>query len=232
MPDSRTPESLYAPDRGGEPRRHGRLDRSQLRNRNASSSVEADDFTVTRYRQFARYISAAPSTVLDVGSHEGVGGEVLAGVRPDTVIVALDVLPECLVALPEPYVAGTCAMVPELPFRDESFDVIVAGEVIEHVAPSDVDEMLCEMQRVLRVGGRLLLTTPNPGYLRNRLTGRSVLGRSHLTQQEAKVLRFRLRMHGFRSIRIRGTGRVSRFLGRHFPVRAVYGAYLVVADKW
>ncbi|MHB8393886.1 MAG: class I SAM-dependent methyltransferase [Candidatus Dormibacteria bacterium] len=46
-----------------------------------------------------------------------------------------------------------------LPFQDSSFDLVFAGEIIEHVA--DTDRMLEEVSRVLRPGGYLLLTTPN-----------------------------------------------------------------------
>lgn len=46
-----------------------------------------------------------------------------------------------------------------LPFEGSSFDLVFAGEIIEHVA--DTDRMLEEIRRVLRPGGHLLLTTPN-----------------------------------------------------------------------
>jgi ubiquinone/menaquinone biosynthesis C-methylase UbiE len=46
-----------------------------------------------------------------------------------------------------------------LPFDDNAFDVVWASEVIEHVA--DTARWLSEVRRVLRPGGRLLVTTPN-----------------------------------------------------------------------
>jgi SAM-dependent methyltransferase len=46
------------------------------------------------------------------------------------------------------------------PFPGESFDVIVCGELIEHL-PHGPDRMLFECNRVLVPGGRLLLSTPN-----------------------------------------------------------------------
>lgn len=45
-----------------------------------------------------------------------------------------------------------------LPFDDSHFDAVVSFEVFEHVF--NVDEVLKEIKRVLRPGGRLLLTTP------------------------------------------------------------------------
>lgn len=52
----------------------------------------------------------------------------------------------------------------ELPFEDNVFDVVWASEVIEHIA--DTARWLSEVRRVLRPGGRLLLTTPNHSRLR------------------------------------------------------------------
>jgi SAM-dependent methyltransferase len=46
-----------------------------------------------------------------------------------------------------------------LPFADHSFDVLCAMEFIEHVWP--VEAILCEMDRVLKPSGRLVLMSPN-----------------------------------------------------------------------
>jgi len=46
-----------------------------------------------------------------------------------------------------------------LPFDDNSFDVVVSLETLEHV--SDLDNTLDEIKRVLKPGGFLILSTPN-----------------------------------------------------------------------
>lgn len=51
------------------------------------------------------------------------------------------------------------SVIPPLPFGDNSFDVITAFQFIEHIAPRK--EFLRECLRVLRPGGKLLVTTPN-----------------------------------------------------------------------
>ncbi len=56
-----------------------------------------------------------------------------------------------------------------LPLEDNSFDVVWASEVIEHVA--DTAAWLSEVRRVLAPDGRLLLTTPAHGRLRLLLHG-------------------------------------------------------------
>lgn len=55
-----------------------------------------------------------------------------------------------------------------IPLTDESVDFILCGEVIEHF---DIDPMfvLIEFNRILKVGGKLLITTPNCCSARNLL---------------------------------------------------------------
>ena len=52
----------------------------------------------------------------------------------------------------------------KLPLEDASVDVVWAGEVIEHVA--DTAAWLSEVRRVLRSGGRILLSTPYHGRVK------------------------------------------------------------------
>jgi 2-polyprenyl-6-hydroxyphenyl methylase/3-demethylubiquinone-9 3-methyltransferase len=47
--------------------------------------------------------------------------------------------------------------VTQLPFRDASFDVVVAGEILEHV--TDMAAVVAEACRVLREGGTLVIDT-------------------------------------------------------------------------
>jgi ubiquinone/menaquinone biosynthesis C-methylase UbiE len=60
-----------------------------------------------------------------------------------------------------PFVLANCES--KIPFPDSSFDVIWAGEVIEHIGHTDL--FINEINRVLKVGGHLILSTP----MHNRL---------------------------------------------------------------
>jgi SAM-dependent methyltransferase len=60
-----------------------------------------------------------------------------------------------------------------LPFDDESFDVVVAGELLEHVR--DPARLVADAERLLRPGGAFVGSVPNAFRLKNRL--RFLLGR-------------------------------------------------------
>lgn len=52
------------------------------------------------------------------------------------------------------------SVLPELPFSDQSFDVIHCSHVIEHLAPEELYRFLSESDRCLRPGGKLILSYP------------------------------------------------------------------------
>jgi len=100
------------------------------------------------------------------------------------------------------------------PLADASFDAVWAGEVIEHVA--DTAAWMSELRRVLRPGGRLLLSTPAnapPSLLRAALSPRAFAARfdplgEHLRFYSARTLRALLSDLGFEEISVRRAGRV------------------------
>ena len=52
-------------------------------------------------------------------------------------------------------------MLDELEMADDSYDAAVCLEVVEHVFAEQVERLLADFHRILRPGGRLLMTTPN-----------------------------------------------------------------------
>ena len=62
-----------------------------------------------------------------------------------------------------------------IPFEDNYFDVVWAGDIVEHVF--DPIFLLKEISRVVKPSGKVLLTTPNDFHLKKRLSV-FILGKS------------------------------------------------------
>ena len=202
---------------------------------NRSQSVsQTDSFTPERYGQLYSHFPRDVKMVLDVGCNTGRGGQVLKARNASLEITGLDFVPERIAVLDRTvYTHAVCGFSAAIPAADGSFDVIVGGEFVEHLLPAQVDTTLMEFFRVLRLKGRLLLTTPNPKSLKNKLKHLSVLLEpSHLSQHFADCLAFRMRSVGFSRVKVFGSGRVTGYLGQRFPFLSIYGSYLIRGDKW
>jgi 2-polyprenyl-6-hydroxyphenyl methylase/3-demethylubiquinone-9 3-methyltransferase len=153
--------------------------------------------------------------VLDVGCGEGRFAAELAGAGAE--VVGVDVAAEPLrrgrarhPGLDLRLVDGEGSW--ELP--DAGFDLVWAGEVIEHVA--DTAGWLSEVRRVLRSGGTLLLSTPAHGPLTRlalAFSGRAFARHfdprgEHLRFYTRGSLRELLADFGFHEVDVRAAGGV------------------------
>lgn len=104
--------------------------------------------------------------LLDVGCGDGRIGKRFADLG--YTVHGLDTAPENVQRARELGIAAVEGDAADpLPFEDASFDVVFAGEIIEHLF--DTGAFLAELSRVLRPGGWLVLTTPNLAHLPDRL---------------------------------------------------------------
>ncbi len=151
--------------------------------------------------------------VLDLGCGDGTFAAELAAAGAQ--VTAADVAEEALRRARERVRGATFAQLAEgarLPFTEDAFDVVWAGETLEHVA--DVSGLLADVRRVLRWGGTLLVTTPNQprlvlalealrgGPLERRLDPRA----DHLRFFTTATLRAVLADAGFKQVEIEAVG--------------------------
>lgn len=94
----------------------------------------------------------------------------------------------------------------ELP--DDAADVVTSIELIEHIDEPEALRLMRECRRVLRAGGKLIVTTPNYGFLwpaieffLNRL-GKVSYQDQHITKYTPKRLRSLLLASGFTSVKV------------------------------
>ncbi|HQE93624.1 MAG TPA: class I SAM-dependent methyltransferase [Anaerolineae bacterium] len=98
--------------------------------------------------------------LLDVGVADGLMIPVLQEAWPGLKIIGLELSWELLRLGDSMRFVPLLADATELPFADESFDVVSAAAVIEHI--NQPLKMLRDVYRVLRPGGICIVTTPNP----------------------------------------------------------------------
>jgi 2-polyprenyl-3-methyl-5-hydroxy-6-metoxy-1,4-benzoquinol methylase len=173
--------------------------------------LEPADFA--RRRRFLLEHVSPGLRVLDVGCGEGSFTAALAaaGARAVGLDVAEEPLRRARGRHPE-LELRLIAESGEWPASDASFDVVWAGEVIEHVA--DTAAWLSQLRRVLRSGGSLVLSTPangGAGLLAAALSRRAFARRfdpcgEHLRFYSRATLTRLIEDFGFQGVSVRGAG--------------------------
>lgn len=106
---------------------------------------------------------AAGKDVLDAGCGLAYGTHILTSAEASRV-AGVDIDPEAIEEaqrrIPELADALQLGDIRDLRFDDDSFDLVVCFETIEHV--EEPERALFEFRRVLRPGGLLLVSSPNP----------------------------------------------------------------------
>ena len=100
--------------------------------------------------------------VLDYGCGPGFGSEILS--RYAKKVIAVDIRTKAINYAKSKYIKPNLSFQiisssKPLPFEDNYFDVIISSHVIEHIP--NVSSYLNELNRILKVNGVLILSTPN-----------------------------------------------------------------------
>lgn len=205
--------------------------------RQRAQSTQGLDFHVL-YRPWERtnqalwHLPRDVRAVLDVGCNEGQGSLLFRFAYPKARVEGVECVPERAEVARQYCDKVYECFLQDAPLAAESFDAIYAGEVVEHVPYEAVDDFIGAAHRALRPGGRLILTTPNPDYIRLWMTGRKVTDDpGHVSVWPVGKLRKLVERNGFRFLKAEGTGRVSRKIGTVLPIAPFYGSYMLVAEK-
>ena len=122
------------------------------------SNRDASDNYVFQRSILAYYKAAelVSGDVLEIGTGMGYGVEVVAPAADKYVTIDKS----CAYNVELPANAKFRQMtVPPLDFADESFDYVISFQVIEHI--KNDKEFVAEVSRVLRKGGKFIVSTPN-----------------------------------------------------------------------
>ncbi len=105
--------------------------------------------------------------LLEFGAGTGVLLQRIADEHPDLTAVGVDLYPRPN-SLPEHLEWLQADLNDSIPLPDASFDVIISTEVIEHL--ENPRAMAREFSRLLKPGGKIVVTTPNQESLRSLIS--------------------------------------------------------------
>ncbi len=191
-----------------------RLERESERYGEHHRTARSSEFVFAgeeRARLFRLYVGGPGRRVLDVGCRYGA---LTKAYLEGNDVVGLDVDRAALEEAAKLGVETHWADAEEpLPFEDSSFDVVVCGEVLEHLR--DPVALTGEVHRVLRGGGTVVGSVPNSFRLKNRI--RFLFGRA--PENDPTLLHLfspadvRAVLHDFEDVRLHFIA--SRFLRLH-----------------
>jgi SAM-dependent methyltransferase len=181
---------------------HARAEALHLTGERTVPGIAEENYWFRRHE--AAYLALLPycadATVLEAGCGEGYGAAFIAARARRVVAVDYDRMAIEHVALRYPEVTPVRANLAYLPILSSTVDVVANFQVLEHLW--DQDGFLAECFRVLRPGGRLLVTTPN------RITftpdSDTPLNPYHTRELSASELDVLLRRAGFAVERLHG----------------------------
>jgi SAM-dependent methyltransferase len=122
-----------------------------------ATAIVDDDEPLATLR--AAVQEALPTSVLDAGSGDGEIASIVAGPN----VICVDRSAAAVEAARSRGLEAHGAAMEELPFPDESFDVVMSNWTLYHLA--DLDRGLAEIARVLRPGGRFVGAYNRDGHL-------------------------------------------------------------------
>ena len=160
----------------------------------------------------AEQLFASPAKMLDIGCYDGTLGEVF--LKKGWSVHGIEAHGQaCLEAGRKGLDVLKRNIEEGLPYPENTFDLVVAAEIIEHLY--DTDEFLENIKRILKPQGVLILTVPNVACLANRVG--LLLGKyprlceyqagkagGHIRVYTKKALMDQLCQHDFQPLKCRG----------------------------
>jgi len=110
--------------------------------------------SIKAYHEAAGMISGK---VLEIGTGSGYGVEIISGVANE--FITVDKFDTKIDFSKHPNVKFVQCNVPPLNFEANTFDFAITFQVVEHI--KDDHSFIREIHRVLKPGGKLIITTPN-----------------------------------------------------------------------
>ncbi len=200
---------------------------------------DKDSFGVYERNLVLPPLFAGSKRVLDLACGDGEVSEFLKN-KMGLSVIGIDFSKEAIKKAKSRGIEAICVDVEaKLPFKDSEFDTVFWGDNVEHLF--NPEETLKEINRVLKRGGKLILSCPNMGYWRHRFTylfngaladtewsGNPPWAWHHIRFFNPKTLGLFLKTQGLSINRILGVSKrlPDRYLTQFFP--GIFAMIMVV----
>ncbi|PIR49418.1 hypothetical protein COU79_04985 [Candidatus Peregrinibacteria bacterium CG10_big_fil_rev_8_21_14_0_10_54_7] len=151
-------------------------------------------------RSIRAHYRGEPLDLLDLGPADGKSLSCVQDAFPNMRMTGLEFSPELIDACADPRLRMVEGDAMRPPFRPESFDIVSATAIIEHVESPLA--MLRGMHRLLRPGGIIILTTPDPFFERVAGAIGHLDDEAHQETMTLKTLRRYLTEAGFKPVEV------------------------------
>lgn len=122
--------------------------------------IEGDIFLEHFHRYYAISSVVNQKVVLDIACGEGYGTELIS--KSASKVFGVDISNETIKHAQQKYqkdnIQFCVGSTSKIPFEDDSFDIVVSFETIEH--HDEHEQMMLEIKRVLKADGMLIISSP------------------------------------------------------------------------
>lgn len=162
---------------------------------------------------------------LDFGCGKGFLLSKILEVNPQLLVTGADVSKTAIAYAKKAIPSGNFFVLKEgdkLPFKSNSFDFILAADVLEHIY--DTELILSEIARILKPGKRIFISVPYHGMLKNIIV--TLLGFDSYFDPKQPHIRFYTKKNLFKAVEDVGLKVIKNgYYGRVYPVS--HGIYVV-----
>jgi len=175
-----------------------------------------------RSLRLLRFCPEKEQKILDCGCGDGYLSVLLSTKCPKSVLgldLSLNRLKHFKEKAIEHHIPRLAGDSRKLPFKDESFEIIFVSELLEHVGEDD--QMLKEILRSLKKGGRFVLSVPYKEMVNTVICPEchhEFYRHGHLRSYDKPTLRDQLERNGFNRIRftLSNNDKTRKMRGRRF----------------
>lgn len=130
---------------------------------------EQDEMTKEKIRKVIRYLPKRKLKILDLGIGQGYFEQKLTELNLKHELSGIDISEVSIKRAKKHYkgnfLVGDILDISKF-YKNESFDVVVALEVLEHISPKDILSLYKSVYLLLKKGGMFIITTPiNEGLM-------------------------------------------------------------------